>query len=188
VVLTGSMYELGRLQFDLRRQQDDWVLDVHIPESGPLTPDAVKNSFDSAVTFFARHFPDKPVRAAVCESWLLDPYLAAHLSPTSNVVAFARMFTPVGEPRDDELDALYFTFGQRSLDNLNRLPRESSLQRLVLDRLAAGEQWHVVKGYRELSRTGAAGAQFGAARPGLRVLETPPRRLRRSRQAQIRRH
>ena len=90
VVLTGSMYELGRLQFDLKRQQDDWVLDVHIPESGPLTPAAVGDSFDSAMTFFARHFPDQPVRTAVCESWLLDPYLAEHLPPTSNVVAFAR--------------------------------------------------------------------------------------------------
>ncbi len=151
VVLTGSMYELGRLQFDLKHQLDSWVLDVHIPESGPLTPAAVGASFDSAAKFFARHFPDQPVHTAMCESWLLDPYLAEHLSPTSNVVAFARLFTLVGERLDDELDAVYFTFGQRSLDNLDRLPRDSSLQRLVLDRLAAGERWNVAKGYRALS-------------------------------------
>ena len=151
VVLSGSMYELGRLQFDLKREPDSWVLDVHIPDSGPLTPAAVGASFDSAVTFFARHFPDQPIRTAVCESWLLDPYLAEHLPPTSNIVSFARLFTPVGEPRHDEMDAVYFTFGQRSLDNLDRLPRDSSLQRLVLDRLAAGGQWSVVKGSRSLS-------------------------------------
>jgi hypothetical protein len=148
VVLTGSMYELGRLQFDLKLQQGSWVLDVHIPESGPLTPAAVEASFDTAMTFFARYFPDQPVTTAVCESWLLDPYLAEHLPATSNVVAFAQRFTPVGVPRDDELDAVYFTFGQRSLDNLDRLPRDSSLQRLVLDRLAAGGQWTVVSGSR----------------------------------------
>ncbi len=150
-VLAGTFYQLGRLQFDLVFQQDEWVLDVHIPESGPLTPAAVSTSFDRAVTFFGEYFPDRPVTGAVCASWLLDPYLAEHLPPTSNIVAFRRLFTPIGEPRDDELDALYFTFGQRSLENLDRLPRESSLQRLVLDRLAAGGHWHVVQGYRKLS-------------------------------------
>ena len=150
-VLAGTFYQLGRLQFDLGFRQDEWVLDVHIPESGPLTPDAVGASFERAVTFFGQYFPDQPVTAAVCGSWLLDPYLAEHLPSTSNIVAFQRLFTPVGQPRDDELDALYFTFGQRSLDNLDRLPRDSSLQRLVLDRLAAGEHWSVVTGYRTLS-------------------------------------
>jgi hypothetical protein len=160
-VLSGSLYQLGRLQFDLRGWRADepvppidtgaWVLDVHIPESGPLTPDAVADSFDRAGGFFGQHFPDKPVRVAVCASWLLDPYLGEHLAPSSNMVAFQRQFTPYGDPRDDELDAVYFTFGQRSLDNLDSLPRDSSLQRLVLGRLADGDQWHVVRGYRELS-------------------------------------
>lgn len=153
VVLAGSFYELGRLQFDLTFRTSGWTLDVHIPESGPLTPGAVNDSFDRAIAFFERHFPDKPVTTAVCSSWLLDPYLAKHLPPTSNMVAFQQMFTPIGEPRDDELDALYFTFGQRSMDNLDDLPRESSLQRLVLARLEAGETWQVVTGYRTLSAT-----------------------------------
>lgn len=159
-VLSGGLYQLGRLQFDLRprRPSDadmpselgDWLLDVHIPEAGPLTPEAVTASFEDAVGFFGAHFPDRPVRGAVCASWLLDPYLGEHLASTSNVVAFQRLFTPYGEPRDDQLDAMYFTFGQRHLEHLDLLPRQSSLQRLVLDRLAAGGHWSVVNGYREL--------------------------------------
>jgi hypothetical protein len=159
-VLSGSLYQLGRLQFDLRRRRQaesvlpagygEWVLDVHIPEAGPLTPDAVDASLRRAVTFFGRHFPDRPVRAAVCASWLLDPYLGRHLDPSSNMVSFQQLFTAFGEPRDDQLDAVYFTFGQRSLDRLDRLPRRSSLQRLVLERLASGQRWQVVHGYREL--------------------------------------
>ena len=53
-VMSGSLYQLGRLQFDLRRRHPlesvlpagfgEWVLDVHIPEAGPLTPDAVAAS------------------------------------------------------------------------------------------------------------------------------------------------
>ena len=149
-VLAGTFYQLGRLQFDLGFRRDEWVLDVHIPESGPLRPAAVSASFGSAVTFFGRFFPDQPVTTAFCGSWLLDPYLAEHLPATSNIVAFQRLFTPIGEPRHDELDALYFTFGQRSLANLDRLPRDSSLQRLVLDRLSHGEHFSVVTGYRSL--------------------------------------
>jgi len=156
----GELYQLGRLQFDLRRRNQvesglppeygEWLLDVHIPEAGPLTPDAVGVSLQRAVTFFGEHFPDRPVRAAVCASWLLDPYLGRHLDPSSNMVSFQRLFTAFGEPRDDQLDAVYFTFGQRSLDGFDQLPRQSSLQRLVLERVASGQRWQVVHGYREL--------------------------------------
>lgn len=152
VVFSGTFYQLGRLQFDLSLQSGcEWVLDVHIPASGPLTPAAVSSSFDRAASFFGQFFPEKPVSAAICASWLLDPYLGVHLPPTSNIVAFQRLFTPVGEPQDDELDAVYFTFGRRSLDDLDQLPRDSSLQRIVLDRLASGESWQLVQGYRNLS-------------------------------------
>lgn len=174
--LSGSLYQLDRLQFDLRRRRSaesdlpadlgEWVLDVHIPEAGPLTPQGVASCMDLAVAFFGKHFPDRPVRAAVCASWLLDPYLGRHLSPTSNMVSFQRLFTPFGEPRDDQLDAVYFTFGQRSLENLDRLPRRSSLQRLVLARLERGDRWQVVQGYLELPRPAGPGTSFPATETG----------------------
>ena len=155
-VLSGGLYQLGRLQFLLRRRRPDedglpvgsgpWVLDVHIPEAGPLTPDVVSDSFRRAVAFFDRHFPGQPAHLAVCSSWLLDPYLADHLPASSNIVAFQRRFTPFGAARDDELDALYFTFGARTLDALDNLPRNSALQRVVLDRIEAAGRWQVVSG------------------------------------------
>ena len=127
-----------------------WVLHVHIPESGPLDPPAVAESFARAAEFFPTCFPDHPVSVAVCSSWLLDPYLAEHL-PGSNIARFARLFTPYGEPMDDENDALYFVFGRRSTERLDELPRRSSLQRLILDRIAAGGRWQRVRGYRLLA-------------------------------------
>lgn len=159
-VLSGSLFQMGRLQFALRllRRAETpppghsgrWLLDVHIPEAGPLTPSAVADSFDAAAPFFAEYFPEQPVDTAVCASWLLDPYLAQQLAPVSNIVRFQQMFIPYGEQRDDDLDALYFIFGTRNLAGLPLLPRESSLQRLVLERLESGERWHVAHGYREL--------------------------------------
>ena len=159
-VLSGTLFQLGRLQFQLRRLRPDepqppvapapWFLDVHIPEAGPLAPDAVCESFDRAALFFARHFPKQPARTAICNSWLLDPFLADHLPPTSNIVTFGQSFTPYGEPVDDDLDAVYFTFGVRSLEGIHGLPRRSSLQRLVLDRIASGGRWTRARGYRPL--------------------------------------
>ncbi|MET0966261.1 MAG: acyltransferase domain-containing protein [Nakamurella sp.] len=160
-VLCGNFYQLGRLQFELRRRRVDealpgietgeCVLDVHIPAGTPLDPAAVDSSFRQAAQFFARFFPQHPVKLAVCGSWLLDPYLGENLPPTSNLVAFQRKFTRYGEPRDDGLDAMYFVFGRRSRDNLDALPRQTALQRLLLDRIESGDSWQFVRGYHRLS-------------------------------------
>jgi hypothetical protein len=160
-VLCGNFYQLGRLQFELRRWRggeprpnisaDPFVLGVHIPATGPLDPATVSTSFEQAADFFAQYFPRQPTNLAICGSWLLDPYLAEHLPATSNITAFQGQFTSYGAPRDDELDTMYFVFGRRSLDNLDDLPRRTALQRLVLDRIKAGGNWQVVHGYRELT-------------------------------------
>ncbi|MEP6560324.1 MAG: DUF1116 domain-containing protein [Nakamurella sp.] len=168
-VLRGNFYQLGRLQFDLRRWQTaeprppvangDWLLDVHIPATGALGPAAVSASFDQAEQFFAGHYPDQPVGLSVCGSWLLDPYLTEHLAATSNLLAFQQQFTPYGDPRDDALDAMYFVFGRRSVQNLSELPRKTSLQRLILERIEAGGSWQFVRGYRPFRKLSTATAK-----------------------------
>ena len=165
-VLSGNFYQLGRLQFELRQWQTgeprppaatgEWLLDVHIPATGPLEPAEVTASFAQAEQFFAHHFPAHQADYFVCGSWLLDPYLADHLAPTSNLVGFQRLFTPYGDPRDDKLDAMYFVFGQRHISNLGGLARTTSLQRLVLERIESGGSWQFVRGYRPLKKPSTA--------------------------------
>lgn len=157
---SGVLYHLGRLQFLLYAEQEpvpgvelgEWVIGVHIPETGPLTPEAVDDSLDQARTFFAEHFPDKPVRTATLTSWLLDPHLVEHLPADSNMVRFANRFTlqDGGPIANDDGSAVYFTFRTRDLGHLDRLPRDTRLQRLVLDRIAAGDHWHNMTGYLRL--------------------------------------
>ncbi|BAS17699.1 conserved hypothetical protein [Arthrobacter sp. Hiyo8] len=77
-------------------------------------------SFSQAREFFDRYFPDKAVSVASCDSWMLDPYLARKL-PHSNIAAFARRFT-LDRCSDAPGDAVYFTFRQRGMENLDRLP------------------------------------------------------------------
>lgn len=148
---SGRLFQVGRLQYLLHQppasipgvDNDEWIVGIHIPEDGGLDVTAVRESLAQAGAFFAQYFPQKPVRTANCESWLLDPYLQEQLDPAANIAQFAALFAPYGEPRDEPTDAVYFTFRTRSMDHLDQLPRTTSLQKLVLDRIAAGGIWQV---------------------------------------------
>ncbi|MDR7277780.1 acyltransferase domain-containing protein [Catenuloplanes atrovinosus] len=141
----GGLYELGRLQY----QRGGTALDLHIPESGPLTPDAVSASLDRARAFFPRHFPDEPYTAFACGSWLLDPQLLEYLPEDSNIIAFQRRFAlePYEEPEglDADVEVLRFVF--RTLNTpLDRLPRDTVLQRAIVDHLRSGRHWYIRRG------------------------------------------
>lgn len=153
--LSGNLFHLGRLQFVLRRRSErdgsvdsNWVLDVHIPPTGPLPADGVLASYERAQRFFATHFAQYPSSALVCYSWLLDPYLAEHL-PGSNIARFQDGFARVGEGVPSPEDVLYFVFRTRKTEP-EGLPRDTALQRAVLDRISSGGVWCAFHGYREL--------------------------------------
>lgn len=127
----GTLYRLGRLQFD---RTSDGHLEVHVPDGAPLTPEACDESLAAVRPFFAEHFPDETYREARCVSWLLDPQLADYLPPDSNILNFQRRFTLVhpGEPADEEI--------------LNFVAEGTILHRTVLKHLAQGKHWYHVVG------------------------------------------
>ncbi|HZA05103.1 MAG TPA: acyltransferase domain-containing protein [Propionibacteriaceae bacterium] len=145
IAWSGALYWLGRLQFNLQPGDDGWVLSTHIPRTGPLTPEAVDESFAAATRFFATYFPEYPTRDFVCSSWLLDPALAAAL-PHSNLAAFQRRWQLTDERHPGEADVLFFVFGRRGRTELDTLPRDTALRRAILDQLTAGKGWWSVTG------------------------------------------
>jgi len=169
----GSLYELGRLQFELARapsgsrrraalpeplREQRWLLRIRIPQSGPLSGKAIDDSLAYARPFFAKHFSDRlegdEPRYALCTSWLLDPHFAEVLPENSHVVRFQQRFTAFGTPSAANEDAVYFTFGRRGRSGrrpeLDELPRDTVVQRVVLDRIRAGGTWQLVHGWLEL--------------------------------------
>lgn len=146
VAWSGGFFWLGRLQFNLQRTGDRWTLSTHIPATGSLTPDAVDKSFASATAFFAEHFPDCPTTDFFCSSWLLDPHLAEALPESSNLSRFQRRWNLYGEAMPGNEDALFFIFHRRGPVDLAELPRETTLQRVVLDRLRSGRVWQIWQG------------------------------------------
>ena len=143
---SGALYWLGRLQFDLEQQGGRWVLSTHIPQSGPLTPAAVDDAFRRAIAFFAEHFPEHPTSEFYCSSWLLDPELAAVLPAGSNMVRFQQRWDRYGEAMPADADALFFVFARRGDVDLDQLPRETTLQRGIIDRLRSGRHWSMCEG------------------------------------------
>jgi len=155
----GSIYQLGRLQFNRMNvraahvadtfREGDPALGIHIPESGPLTPESCDDSLARAQSFFARHFPETPAHLGICTSWLLDPQLADYLEPESNIMLFQRRFTLIGEGHDGDADILRFVF-HRIAPNIDALPGRTTLERAIVAHLRQGKHWRNRTGWLEL--------------------------------------
>ena len=159
----GGLYELGRLQY----QRGSNTIGLHIPDTGPLTPEAVDESLDQAREFFPRHFPDEHYTAFSCGSWLLDPQLLEYLPADSNIARFQRRFElePYEEPEGIDADVEMLRFVFRSLTTpLDQLPRRTVLQRAVIDHLQAGRRWRWCRGLPDLAIPAEA-VLTGNARP-----------------------
>jgi hypothetical protein len=149
VTWSGALYWLGRLQFNLHLDEADdsadWELATHIPRTGPLTPESVDASFAAATAFFVSHFPDYPTRTFHCSSWMLDPALS-ELLPGSNLAHFQRRWTLYGDPEPADEDVLFFVFNRRGPVDLDSLPTDTTLRRVIVERLKAGQSLSVRKG------------------------------------------
>lgn len=129
LAFSGGLFQLGRLQFEPR---DDWFLNVHVPEDGgPLVPAAVDASFARARDVFPGH------REAWIQSWLLDPQLADLLPADSNITAFQRRWRIADEGDLEDARVLELVFHTFDPD-LDKLPRETTLQRVLVDHLRRG--------------------------------------------------
>jgi hypothetical protein len=155
----GAIYQLRRLQFNRMSVRPTHVADafregepalgIHIPESGPLTPEACDDSLAQARSFFARYFPETPTSLGICTSWLLDPQLGEYLPRESNIMRFQHRFTIVGEGSDGDADVLRFVF-HRIAPRIDDLPQRTTLERAIVAHLRAGKHWRNRTGWLEL--------------------------------------
>lgn len=140
-VWSGRIAELGRLQFE---ECGGGLLNVHIPETGPLTPALCDASFARARQIFPDH------GTAACTSWLLDPGLADVLPPDSNIVRFQQRFELAGEGEDGNEDVLRFVFHTFDAD-LDKLTPRTLLERALVERMRAGGRWRSPRGLTSLA-------------------------------------
>ena len=145
-------FSIGRLQYKVKgvteaQASDKFplvvgqpIMDVHVPPSGPLTPELCQASYDEATKFFREHLGY--TETIICVStWLLSPDLDDLLPPTSNILAFAHKYTLLHTKIDEDYHTLHFMFDIPTLpEDLNDLPERSSLQRALKAHLMAGNK------------------------------------------------
>lgn len=145
-VATGRVVAVGRLQYEVGAHLPDGspAWGVHVPETGPLGPDACDRSFRAAPDVLRRLAPDLAADTWSCRSWTLDPGLPAVLGPDANLVRFAGRFAllPASDADEHEGDASVakFVFGL-PLHQARAAVGRGRLQHAVLDRWRAGGHW-----------------------------------------------
>ena len=151
-----KIFKLGRLQFligyakrDIPErgvQTGDPILDIHIPNAGPLTPEECDRSLKMALEFFPKYFPEHIFTVFTCYSWLLDDTLKGFLPESSNILRFQNRFTPVARTCSDAL--LGFVFGwQTTREQLQNRPAETRLKKGIKTHIQKNGRFYVVLGY-----------------------------------------
>jgi GNAT-like C-terminal domain/N-acyltransferase N-terminal domain len=117
--------------------EDDWIIDMHIPPGGKMSPECCRESFALALDFFAVKFPDKPSPAIYCNSWIFNTQFE-RLLPQSNMAKFMRELYLFPTPSNGRA-GFFFVFC-REYDDLSEAPRDTSLQRAMLGILESGDK------------------------------------------------
>lgn len=145
--LLRTPVRLPDADWELTLQPGDTMIDVHIPEGGKMSHELCRASYGQAVAFAERYFPEVDYKGFVCSSWLLGPVFRQLLPETSNIVRFQTDYcvTPIRSDEEQTLERV-FGFGTK-LDDLPRVARETTLQRIVYDHLAAGGDIYGAAGF-----------------------------------------
>ncbi len=125
--------------WDVVLKNGSLVLDMHIPSGGGMSIEECRDSFRKAKAFFGERFPELKPSAIVCVSWTFNPNLPEILPASSNLVKLLKevhLFPVASRPSD----GLWFLFLMDKFD-LATAPRETSLQRAVLDYISSGRRW-----------------------------------------------
>ncbi|MBE6941289.1 MAG: hypothetical protein E7455_03250 [Ruminococcaceae bacterium] len=156
-VINGTIFRLGRLEFEIFNSIYDFDLDghhiskgdtciyVHIPGGTPLNYEECEAAYDIARKFFKEHFRFDPV-IFYCGSWLLHPWLAEVLPATSRIVIFQSQFQ-LADVVEDETTVRNWLFDHSDAP-FEDLPENTSLQKIGKQRFLNGQPMGYGRGYR----------------------------------------
>ena len=149
--LQGALVKLGRVQFKLTSAPQvfpesgitvpEYMMELHIPDEGPLSPGAMDASIRAADAFF----PKDVFRYFTCCSWLLDPTLKDFLKPGSNILAFQNRFQIVATLPSDGLLRYLFAWNT-TRENLEQFTPASGLAAKIKESALAGRTFYAGTG------------------------------------------
>lgn len=114
-------------------QKGDALIQIHIPEDGPMDMESCGKSMKRMAEFFAKYRPDYNWTGFHCVSWLLDSQLVPMLSENSNIMKFRNL--GYNYPVDIKSDTVYRVFGTTDPFTVEN---PTSLQRNIVEFLKKG--------------------------------------------------
>lgn len=146
-----KLFALGRLQYELSRypydiytaggytlHKGDPVYYCHIPSSGPLAPELVRDSLRQAYAFFKKDLPGT-VLPVITHTWLLyPPYQGVTFPAGSNVAKFAELFDIVSVDTTPEFKNCWSVFDMDYPGSTESLPANTGMQRRFIDYINRG--------------------------------------------------
>ena len=137
-LMEQTAVELDASQWELVLQKGDILLGTHIPGGPGYEPSRLKSSIQWAADFFARYFPEIPVKGFGSESWLYDPHLRLLLNENANILKMQnQMYIYPIESGGDMMFRELFVGN----DNPTEADCRSSLQHKALARIRKGGQF-----------------------------------------------
>lgn len=116
------------------------ALNVHIPRTGTkLDHGEVIESYRQAAEFYKDRFAEGEPILIVCQSWLLFPKHGEVLNESSNMLAFARDYTPINTYYFSDFSSLWRTFDKPYNGNPDEMPADTTLRRAYINWLKNGE-------------------------------------------------
>ena len=129
---------LDSSRWELVLRKGDILLGTHIPGGPGYEPSRLKSSILWAGDFFARYFPEIPVKGFGSESWLYDPHLRLLLNEDANILKMQdQMYIYPIESGGDMMFRELFVGN----DNPTEADCHTGLQRKALARVRRGGQF-----------------------------------------------
>lgn len=146
-----TRFAFCRLQFEIVYLPADYTvggkvlkkgskaINMHIPNTGTkLAHDEVLESYKQAAEWFKGEFEGEPI-VFVCNSWLLSPWHKEVLPATANLVQFFDDFKLVDTYNYSNYNHLWLLFNKVITEDTAKLPQDSTLRRLYVERMKKGE-------------------------------------------------
>jgi hypothetical protein len=115
----------------------DFAPGIHIPGGGKMNLETCGESFNEAVAFYKRYFPDKEVKAFVCGSWIFNTDFEEAL-PESNLAKLMQELY-LFPMQSSGIDGLFFIFGKSDGDYKD-YPRDNSVRRAMMNIIDSGKR------------------------------------------------
>ncbi len=114
-------------------KKNDTAVFLHVPFGTDFSLSSRLSSYKKAFEVFGN-------KILVCDSWLLYPANAEGLDNDSNIRSFAEDFHVFHVDHDRCYEDLYRIFGKNlDFSDIEKLPSDTSLQRLYIERLKSGQ-------------------------------------------------